>query len=53
MLDQPEIDEINAWANVLQALGEAGHDRAYENQEVLREITVIVKKQLELLSNSS
>lgn len=53
MLDAGEIDEINAWANILQALGQEGHDKASVNQEVLREITIIVKKQLELLSKSS
>ena len=53
MLDTTEVNEVNAWANVLQALGQDGHDNAYENQVVLREITVIVKKRLESLASKS
>jgi len=52
MLDGNEILEINAWAKVLEALGQSGHDKAHANQEILREITVIAKKRLELLSKS-
>lgn len=50
MLDGNEILEINAWANVLQALGQEGHNSANVNLNVLREITIIVKERLELLS---
>jgi len=53
MLANGEIDEINAWANVLQALGKEGHDKAHVNQEVLREITALVKKRLESIPKSS
>ena len=53
MLDATSVDEVNAWANVLQALGQVGHDNAYENQKVLREITIIVKEQLKLLASKS
>lgn len=53
MLDAEDIDEINAWANVLQALGQEGHDSASVNQEVLREITVIVKERLEAIPKPS
>lgn len=50
MLDSTHVNELNAWANVLQALGQGGHDCAHENQVVLRQITVIVEKRLKSLA---
>lgn len=45
-----DVSEINAWANVLSALGQNGHNAATVNQSVLRELTVLVKKRLEKIS---
>ena len=46
-----KTNEINAWANVLQALGQNGHNNRKEvNDSVLREITALVKEELERLS---
>ncbi len=50
MLNEMKTNEINAWANVLQALGQNGHEKASVNELVLREITVLVKEELENLS---
>ena len=52
MNNQIEIDAINAWANILQALGQPGHDADSANKEVLREITTLVKNQLKLLAKT-
>lgn len=49
MLNNAEIGEINAWANVLQAVGQEGHDSSNANQKVLKEITLIVKEQLAII----
>ena len=38
-----KVEEINAWANVLSALGQGGHESSNANYIVLKEITVIVK----------
>jgi hypothetical protein len=50
-LEQGEIDEINAWANVLQAVGQSGHKREHANGVVLSEITKLVKERLEAIKN--
>lgn len=50
VLNEFEVKEIDAWANILQALGQPGHDRANDNQLVLREITKLVKERLEAIT---
>lgn len=52
MKNPAEINEINAWANILLALGQEGHDNTSGNQQVLREITKLVKEELESLTKT-